>query len=284
MKKIILLVNVLVFTFFSNAQEINKIWELENLEAPESVVFYNGHFYVSNVSGQPAEKNGQGFVSKINENGEIVELKWLKGFNAPKGLGIFKNKLYVADIDRVAVVDIDSGTIEKWHEADGATFLNDVEISNDGIVYITDTFGGNAIYQLKNDQINLLIKDDLLDYPNGLKLRGNILYVASWGVVTNPETFETEIPGSLLAVNLQNKSISKINSKIGNLDGLINYKDGFIASDWIAGKLLFINITGETQELIDLNPGTADIEYLENKNMLLVPQMLDGKLVAYKIK
>ena len=47
------------------AQNLKKIWEVETLEAPESVVYYNGAYYVSNVSGQPAEKNGKGFISKL---------------------------------------------------------------------------------------------------------------------------------------------------------------------------------------------------------------------------
>ena len=284
MKKIILFTLAALLVSISNAQEINKLWELEGLEAPESVVYHNNHFYVSNVSGQPAEKNGQGFISKLNQKGEVVQLKWVVGFNAPKGLGIFQNKLYVADIDELAVIDLPSATIEKRFKAEGATFLNDVEIDANGTVYVTDTFGGNAIYQLKNNQLDLLLKDERLDYPNGLKIQNNTLYVSTWGVVTNPETFETEIPGALLAVDLQNKSITKIAGKVGNLDGLIQFNDGFITSDWIAGKIIFINPTGETQELIDVNAGSADIEYLEDKHMLLVPQMLDGKLVAYEVK
>ncbi len=284
MKKIVLTTVLLALFLNSNAQKINKLWEIENLEAPESVVHYKGHYYVSNVSGQPAEKNKQGFISKIDEQGKLITLKWLSGFNAPKGLGIYKNKLYVADIDSLAVVNLDSGSIDKWYHAEGATFLNDVEISTDGTVYVTDTFGGNAIYILKNDTLSILFKDARLDYPNGLKLKGNKLYIASWGVVTNSETFETEIPGSLLVMDLTEKSVSTISKNIGNLDGLVNFKEGFITSDWIAGKLMFINQNGEAQDLIDLNAGSADIEFMADKNLLLVPQMLDGKLVAYELK
>ncbi len=209
MKKILIIAIVFCAAQWTVAQDLKKVWEVTGLEAPESVVQYGGNFYVSNVSGQPAEKNGNGFLSKIGPDGSIVELKWLNGFNAPKGLGVFKNHLYVADIDRVAVVNLDEAKIEKWYSAEGATFLNDIEIDAEGTVYITDTFGGNAIYQIKDDAIGILIKDERLDYPNGLKLVGDLLYVSTWGVVTNPETFGTDIPGSLLTVNLTDKSINK---------------------------------------------------------------------------
>ena len=70
----------------------------------------------------------------------------------------------------------------------------------------------------------------------------------------------------------------------GNLDGLVEFKNGFITSDWIAGRLLFIDQAGQANEIMDLNAGSADIEYLSDSNLLLVPQMLDGKLLAYEVK
>ncbi len=283
MKRIILTAILSLLLVSAHAQKVEKLWEATTLEAPESVVSYKEHLYVSNVSGQPAEKNGQGFISKLDESGTVVKLKWLTGFHAPKGLGIHNNKLYVADIDRIAVVDLSKASIEKWVAIPEATFLNDVEVAKDGTVYVTDTFGGNAIYQIKNGALSLMLKDEQLNYPNGLKLKGDTLYVATWGVVTNSETFETDVPGSLLAVDLKSKSITKVASEIGNLDGLINYKNGFISSDWIAGKLLYITNKGEVSELQDLNAGSADIEYLKEKNTLLVPQMLDGALTAYQL-
>ncbi|PRX54367.1 SMP-30/gluconolactonase/LRE family protein [Flagellimonas meridianipacifica] len=281
MKKLVFVSMTLFLVQWLNAQNLKKDWEVEGLEAPESVVYHNGTYYISNVSGQPAEKNGKGFITKLDSNGEIVGLKWLEGFNAPKGLGIFDNYLYVADIDRVGLVNLKTGEIEKWYQAEGATFLNDVEISPNGIVYVSDTFGGNAIYKIEEDAIELLVKDEKLDYPNGLKLDGNQLYVATWGVVTNSETFGTEVPGALIALDLKNKSIKSITDSFGNLDGLVRYENGFIVSDWISGAISVIDAEGGVTILEQINPGTADIEYLEEENILLVPQMLDGKLTAF---
>ena len=265
-------------------QELTKKWEVSGLEAPESVVLYKDAYYVSNVAGQPAEKNGQGYISKVGLDGTITIQKWATGFNAPKGLGIYKSQLYVADIDRVLVVDLNSGSTLKTYEAAGATFLNDVEVAKNGTVYITDTFGGNAIYQIEKGEISIFLKDEKLDYPNGLKINGSDLYVASWGVVTNPKTFGTDVPGKILKVNLKTKSISEVTKPTGNLDGLINFNGGFIASDWISGKLLSISKEGETKDLLDLNAGSADISYARKQKLLLVPQMMDGKLAAYELK
>ncbi|WP_299247568.1 hypothetical protein [uncultured Aquimarina sp.] len=277
---------VFVLSFGINtAQQIEKLWEVTGLESPESVVYdkQQNVYYVSNVAGQPAEKNELGYITIIDTKGNIKTKKWVTGLDAPKGLGLYKGILYVADIDKVVSIDTKTGKIIKLYKANGATFLNDIEIDKDGTVYITDTFGGNAIFRIKNDKIETWLKDELLDYPNGLKLNNGLLYVASWGVVTNPQTFETEVPGKLLSVNLETKKIIAITKPQGNYDGLEVFDDTFLVSDWIAGSLVSVNKKGETKELLDLKPGSADMGYGEEKNVLLIPQMLDGILVAYKL-
>ena len=285
MKKFAILITLLV-AWQVQAQEFTKLWEVNTLEAPESVV-YNAQtkeYYVSNVAGQPAEKNGQGYISVVDENGEMINQKWITGLNAPKGLALYNGKLYIADIDRVIIADIETGMVKAELPAEGATFLNDVEADGKGSVYITDTFGGNAIYKIENDEISLWLKDEQLNYPNGLMIQGNTMYVSTWGVVTNPETFETEVPGVLLAVSLNDKSINKLGSPFGNLDGLQNLGNKFLVSDWIAGGLLSVDQNGEVKQLKDLNAGSADILHREEAGILLVPQMIDGALTAYAVE
>lgn len=283
MKKTITLLLTLLIAVVLKAQTFEKVWETLDLEAPESVVSYKDFYYVSNVAGQPSEKNGQGFISKVSKNGTIITKKWAEGFNAPKGLGVNGSELYVADIDVVAIVDLDTGKIKQKLQAEGATFLNDIEVSKTGSVYVTDTFGGNAIYEIKDGHISLWLKDEALDYPNGLKLKDNHLYVSTWGVVTDPETFGTEVPGKVLKIDLETKQLTSLTTSIGNLDGLVTFGDSFLVSDWIAGGLMTIGRDGKSSKLLNLAPGSADILYLEQKGLVLVPQMLDGSLIAYKI-
>ncbi len=283
MKKILSIVIAFFALSTIIAQKLEKKWEATGLEAPESVVAYKDFYLVSNVAGQPAEKNGLGYISKLSKKGEITIKKWAIGFNAPKGLGIYGENLYVADIDLVVLVDLNTGKIKKRFKAEGATFLNDIEITSDGTVFITDTFGGNAIYRIKDGEISLWLKNDLLNYPNGLKVKGDELFVSSWGVVTNQETFETEVPGVLLSVNLKDKSIKTLTEPFGNLDGLGVLGEGFLVSDWISGEIMTVDKNNKTQVILNLKPGSADLGLFENQEILLVPQMLEGKLTAYSV-
>ena len=277
---------LLAVCFQVQAQTLEKLWEATGLENPESVIYdaKQKTFYVSNVVGSPTDKDGNGYLSKLDENGKIVAQKWVTGFNAPKGLGIHNNKLYVADIDHVGVVDIASGKVEKMIPAAGATFLNDVAVAANGDVYISDTFQGNSIYRISNGNIEMWLQNEQLDFPNGLLVKGNDLIVSSWGKITNPQTFETAVKGKVLKVSLKDKKVADISQSFVNGDGLAAYKNGFIVSDWIAGKIFFVDNKGATKEIGSYNMGTADLTLVTEKNTLLIPQMSEGKILAFKLK
>ena len=102
-----------------------QIWETpRELMVPESVMYDAEHqvIYVANIAGKPTEKNGQGFIAQINLDGRIKKLRWVTGLNAPKGMGIFQDTLYVTDIDRVHAIDMGSGKIKgTWN---GPTYWN----------------------------------------------------------------------------------------------------------------------------------------------------------------
>jgi hypothetical protein len=76
--------------------KINKLWETTNdLKNPESVAYApeQNVLFVSNVNGKPTQKDQNGFISKVSpSNGSIIELNWVTGLNAPKGIATSNNK------------------------------------------------------------------------------------------------------------------------------------------------------------------------------------------------
>jgi len=123
----------------------NKLWETPaNLKNPESVAYASkpNVLIFSNVNGKPDQKDQNGFISKVSpSNGSIIELNWVKGLNAPKGIAISNdgNKLYVSDITDLVEIDIASGKIIKRFNGPGSSFLNDVVADNLGNIYVSDT-------------------------------------------------------------------------------------------------------------------------------------------------
>lgn len=265
--------------------KLELLWEAQGFNNPESVIYHESSntLFVSNVNGSPVEKDGNGYISKVLLDGTILKMQWVIGLNAPKGLAIHDNTLYVSDIDTLVAIDIPSGTITNTYKVDDAKFLNDVTASNQGEIFVSDMLL-NRIHRLSNDQFNLWLESTELENPNGLHAEGDHLILGAWGVIT--DGFATEIPGHLKSISLQDKSITSLGGDpIGNLDGVeSDGNNGYYVTDWMAGKLFQINTNGEATLLLELEQGMADHEVLLEQKLILLPMMKNDKVLAYRIK
>jgi hypothetical protein len=270
----------------AGSDKLELVWKLEGFKNPESAV-YDPHLnilYVSNVNGDGKAKDGNGYISIVSVNGKLLNEKWLTGLNAPKGLGVFDSTLYVADIDELVAIDIDHGRIINRYKVDDAKFFNDIDVDNDGNVYVSDMVL-NRIYRLSADDFQIWIESEKLENPNGLHFTEDDLIVGSWGKMAND--FTTKVPGHLKRISIKTKNISSIGdgSAVGNLDGVEgNDEIGFYVTDWVNGALFHISAKGEAEQLLDFNKGSADHDFIEKKNLLIIPQMKENKLFAYKIR
>lgn len=285
-----LLASVLSLSLFNNVfaddHALELAWEIDGLLNPESAVYDPrlNILYISNVNGGPNDKDKNGFISIVSVNGNMLNEKWVTGLNAPKGLGVFDRTLYVADIDELVAIDIDRGRIVNKYKVNDAKFLNDVDVDNDGNVYVSDMVL-NRIHKLSGDDFQIWIESEELDNPNGLHFTEDDLIVGSWGKMT--DGFATEVPGHLKRISLNTKNIKSIGdgSAVGNLDGVEgNDEIGFYVTDWMNGGLFHISAKGVVSKLLDFNQGSADHDLIEKKNLLVIPQMKENKLFAYKIK
>lgn len=263
-----------------------KLWETSGLATPESALpDPSGTFaYVSNVNGKPTEKDGNGFISKVAlDDGRIIAREWAKGIDAPKGLALANGKLYTSDIDKLVEIDPADGKIVAEYDAPGAKFLNDVAADDNGNVYVSDS-GTSTIWRLAGGKLEKWLDGAQLKFPNGLLVQGDKLIVAAWGA---PGEDGTPAPANLLEIALEDKSVRDLGdgTPIGNLDGIEPLDaTSYLVTDWIAGALHRIDASGKAELLLDLNQGSADIGWVPEKRLVLMPMMNDDKLVAYKVE
>ena len=276
--------------------KINKLWETANdLKNPESVAYSPklNVLFVSNVNGKPTEKDQNGFISKVSPaNGSIIELNWVTGLNAPKGIALSNNnnKLFVSDLTDLVEIDINTGKIIKRFNAPGSAFLNDVVSDKQGNIYVSDTIT-NTIYKLDGNNITSTLQPWLqnaqLNGPNGLHVdeSKNKLIVASLGKFSKPGA-------GIEVVDLKNKTITPLGkegttSPFGGLDGIESDPTGerYYVTDNPAGKLYLVNADGTGYgTLIDLHTqGAADIGFIPSQSTVIIPLMKDNKLAAYKL-
>lgn len=264
-----------------------QVWSLDTgLDKPESVAYdaKRDRLYVSNVQGEPLGMDGEGYISTVDLDGKMLNQKWVvEGLNAPKGMAVTETTLFVSDVNALVAIDIEAGKVTQRYTAEKSVFLNDVTIDEKGNVYVSDLFD-DTIYCLCNGQFSVWVRDAALASPNGLLAEKERLVFGSWGIRT--EGFQTSEVGYLKAIPYADKSkIMPLGSTetFANVDGVeSDGKEGYLVTDWIAGKLFAVDAEGKATEVMDYNQGSADHEYIADKGLLFVPMMLDNQVVAFK--
>lgn len=255
------------------------LWQTPSkLKVPESIKYDAARkvIYVSNINGAPTEKNGKGFISRISMDGKIISLQWITGLNAPKGMALWQDRLFVSDIDRIVEIDVGKGRILKQYPVPGAGFLNDVAVDEAGRVYVSDMAENNSvIYRLIKGKVSVFLRGAEISSPNGLFYRNKTLYVGNSG------------DGRLKAVDVTSGAITTI-VKVGHgIDGLIRLADGgFIISDW-SGRTEWITAQKKIVTLLDTRAqkiNSADLEYIPQKRLLLIPTFFDNRVTAYRLR
>ena len=267
----------LFFLFISlNAQtrQLVKKWETDSVfKVPESVLYDPDHrmLYVANIDGkQPWEKDGLGSIGKMDINGKVINAEWITGFHAPKGMGLYRHTLYVADVDRVVVVDLHQGKIAYTIEVPGSQALNDITIDAAGVIYVSDS-RGKKVYRIQNGTPAVYLEN--LKGPNGLLMRGSELYVLD--------------QGGMYKVN-DNKTLTLIADGMdGGTDGIENVTgNDFIISCW-AGVIWYVNADGSKEKLLDTREqkiNSADIGFDPVTKTVFVPTFWKNSVVAYEVK
>ncbi len=256
----------------TNGQHLEKVWQTTcDLKTPESVLYdQDGDvIYVSNIDGDPSQKDGKGFISILNSDGSAKNLHWIKDLDAPKGLAIFKGKLYVADIDKLVEIDIEKGKILAKYDAPGAVFLNDVTVCMNGMIFVSDTRTAK-IHVLNEGKFTVWMEGKPLETPNGLMAEKGKLLVGD---------------KNIYEVDIQTKKTVQLIEDAGGVDGLEKNNDGdFVFSNWPG--IIFIHKNGKTIKLMDTTAqelNTADIDYDLKHDLILVPTFFDNHIIAYKI-
>jgi len=251
LKKLTILVTFLLLlaaNIFTENKELHlqEIWATQPLlKTPESVIYdpVDSLLYVSNIVDDPLAADGNGFISKIGLKGNIIQLEWITGLNAPKGMGIFKRKLYVTDLTELVEISLEENLILNRYTAPDAKLLNDIAIDEVGKIYISETFRGNdTIYRFHLGEFEKWHKSAEIIRPNGLYINGNQLIVGSSG------------NKSIALLDMKNNELIdkiKVNTIV---DGIVMLNDDqIIFSDWY-GKVFLLENFSEVTQLMDTIP------------------------------
>jgi sugar lactone lactonase YvrE len=254
------------------------------LAQPESVLHdpADDVYLVSNIDGKPLDKDGNGFISRIKPDGTVEALRFIAGgkqgakLNAPKGMAIAGDELYVADIDEVRVFDRKSGAPKRSVAVKGATFLNDVAVAADGSVYVTDSGleqwgayiepnGKDAVHRLEGKRASAIASGKALGNPNGV-------LVDARGLLVVNKT------GELLRLDGAGNRGEVVKLPKGSLDGIVQTENGLLISSWDAKAVLAQRPDGSVQPIVEKVASPADIGYDGKRKRVLIPVLTESVL------
>jgi DNA-binding beta-propeller fold protein YncE len=259
-----------------SARELHTV---KGFRVPEcALVRSGGSVLVSNIdsdaNGYWAD-DGVAAISLLDPDGTVKELRWIQGtptaaLNAPKGMCILRNVLYVADNTRVARYELRSGKPLEAIAVPDAKHLNDMASDGES-AYVSDT-AGNAIYRLEGTKP---VRVPSPESPNGITFGGGGAYAVSWDL---HDVYELDPAGQEEPVALG------LAESFENPDGIEALPGGsLVVSDFTANKVVTISPDRTTvQTLVEIE-SPADIGLDRERGILWVPQFMKDTVVAYQL-
>jgi len=273
-----------------------RMLTVPGFSTPESVLHDSTQdiYFVSNINGSPTAKDGNGFISRVRPDGAIENLKFIEGgragvtLNAPKGLALAGDTLWVADIDALRAFNARTGApIDSFKlDSAGAVFLNDLTIAS-GAIYITDTGikfddvgnvlhpGPDRVFRIAPDRkITVAARGDSLGWPNGITVDpvGKRFIIVSFGPTK-----------SVLAWKPGDKAPKVIAKGAGGFDGVEMAGTRLLVSSW-ADSTVSAYESGQEVKVITGVPSPADIGYDAKRNRVLIPILAGNRIEIWQLK
>lgn len=276
----------LVLAPFADATAPELLWETNGFVGPESVVYDAGRnqYYVSNMGSYGRNATpADGFVSRVTADGQLSELRWVTGFEDPKGLALANGRLYVGDVAELVEIDLASGQIVgRYAPSDGRGDFNDCTADAVGNVYVCS---GRlmTVFRLHAGVFEPWAKLEPAQTGsiNGLRAEEHRLLLGGWSI---KDASGVDRVGHLSFVNFADKSVGRLGTTpVCHIDGIEpDGHGGFTVTDWLTGEVFQVSAAGEPRLLMRLPAGAADHTYRVATRQLLVPLMKDHVLRCYR--
>ena len=268
----------------------------DSMKTPESVRYDADldAYFVSNINGNPSVKDGNGFIAQVDAGNTSSVKMLVQGgkngatLNAPKGLAIVGDTLWVADVDAVRAFNKRTGAVIANLDLRPmkATFLNDVVAGPNGVIYITDTGikfdakgatthpGQDQIFKVVGRKVSVAIKSDsALRSPNGIAWDG-----ANGRFVLGPFADK-----AVSGWKDGDSTVAPIASGPGAYDGVEVLSDGrILVSSW-ADSSVDVIANGVFRKVVANVDGPADIGVDTKRNVLAVPRFMAGRVEYFTI-
>jgi sugar lactone lactonase YvrE len=274
-----------------------RVGTIIDFHEPESVKYDPDQdvYFVSNMMGVGSLKDDNGYISRVRAS-DLTDIQTLvQGgahgvtLNAPKGMAIHGDTLWVCDIDALRGFDRHDGaslaTID--FAPYGAVLLNDVAVGPDGTLHVTDTgiqmtekgvifSGGDKLFVVgPNHSVKITESGPQLEKPNGI----------TWDAKGQRWLYVSYDPfhSHLFAFHDGDTTRAVLDSGRGRWDGVEALADGrILVSSWTDSTVHLLS-GGHDERLIRNVPVPADIGVDTKRGLVLVPLVVFGRVELWKL-
>jgi sugar lactone lactonase YvrE len=265
--------------------EVKRVASIAGFRAPESVKYDPDQdvWFVSNIVGFGSEKDGRGYIVRINaahlDSMSVFAISGVNGvrLDAPKGMAIQGDTLWVTDIDVLRGFNRRTGapvgTIDL--RAQNVTLLNDVALGPDGTLRVTDSGilmtekgilrpGGDKIFAVgPGRRVTEVQSGAALGEPNGITWDS----AGKRWIVVGFRRFNARVN----AYPPDFSRATEVSTSGGEFDGVEVLPSGAIVyTSWTDSSLHVVE--GRTdRQLVRFVPEPADIGYDTKRGIIAVP-------------
>ena len=246
------------------AAEIAWVAEGEFCEPETVLALPDNTLLVSNVCG--FEQPDNGFLTLLDKDGVVLHWRIVEDLDAPLGMTLANNQLYVVDNNSVKVF--------RWPGyAPLRTILletavaNDIAVGDDDAIYVTDSARGEVVVVSPGLEQSVLTGEPQFAGANGVHVNGDDLWVGG---------------GRLWHVDLRDNLVTTIGPPwIRGIDGIEQEADGTLQVTPVGGPL--IRLTDDFEVHAGDGISSANHGWAESLRLALIPTGFDNTVIAIRV-
>lgn len=255
----------------STGASLEVLWTATGFDAPEGAELApGGGYFISNIgAGSPDDKDGNGYISKLNADGSVAVAQFATGMDAPAGLAVKDGVLYAADRDGIAMFDAGTGEAKGKVLIEAPGFLNDMTVWK-GDVLVSDS-GTATIHKITPEGASVFAVSAGWDGINGILGDGDRLLIAT---MTEGKLIEYRGPDAERVIAMGMKDADGIGLVPGG---------GYLVSSW-PGEIHHVSEDGFVTLVVDTKPeGIQQNDLNVYGDIVIVPNWAQGTVTAWKI-
>lgn len=271
----------------SNRQKANIM--SENLRFNESTYPYKEGLLIANFGTEqlnPLNSEGKGYIVYSKEGKNTVLIPSDGILSAPKGMLVRNGHLFVCDVNKVVVYNLDNSSVKPYiiKMPEGNLFVNDLAASGSNLyVSVTNT---DKIYRIDiSDLSHIGAPVEWVDVagPNGLLIDEGIMYIASYPADGNT----TDKNVIYRIADLDTPRPERFITVPGQYDGiaLSTNKEALYITNWSPAQISKIDLRSKKITSLDLSlePGLVGPADISTANgVLYIPDLPNSRVVIVK--